>query len=325
MSEILRTPEERFAALPGYPFAPHWLDEVAGFPGARVHYVDERPAGPARPETVVCLHGHPTWSYLFRRMIPVFVAAGYRTVALDLPGFGKSDKPADESLFTVESLRGAVVDAVGRLALDEIVAVGHDWGGTLALSLPQALPERVSRHFPAVDILVNNAGIGSNASPHRIVDYDDDFWDLSIAVNLSAPYLLTKALVPEMVERGWGRVINMASVVGKRGLVAAGAYTATKHGLIGLTRTAALETAGTGVTINAICPGATRTVMLLRRLKVDAELRGESVADVEASINPIGRLLEPDEIAELAVYLASDDARGMTGQALNLSGGSTMH
>ena len=188
-----------------------------------------------------------------------------------------------------------------------------------------ALPERVASHFPAVDILVNNAGIGSNASPHRLVEYDDDFWDLSLAINLTAPYLLTKALVPAMVERGWGRVINMASVAGKRGLLAGGAYTATKHGLIGLTRTAALETAGTGVTINAICPGATRTVMMLRRLKVDAELRGAPVAEVEANINPMGRMLDPEEIAELAVYLASDDARGMTGQALNLSGGSTMH
>lgn len=188
-----------------------------------------------------------------------------------------------------------------------------------------ALPERVAGHFPAVDILVNNAGIGSNASPHRIVDYDDHFWDLSLAINLTAPYLLTKALVPAMIERGWGRVINMASVAGKRGLLAGGAYTATKHGLIGLTRTTALETAGTGVTVNAICPGATRTVMMLRRLKVDAELRGAPVAELEANINPMGRLLEPEEIAELAVYLASDAARGMTGQALNLSGGSTMH
>ena len=225
----------------------------------------------------------------------------------------------------VTARTGAEIEQVAA----EVTALGRP-AAALAVDLSDRaatieLPERVSRHVPAVDILVNNAGIGSNASPRRIVDYDDEFWDLSIALNLSAPYLLTKALVPGMVERGWGRVINMASVVGKRGLVAAGAYTATKHGLIGLTRTAALETAGTGVTINAICPGATRTVMLLRRLKVDAELRGESVADVEADINPLGRLLEPDEIAELAVYLASEDARGMTGQALNLSGGSTMH
>ena len=210
------------------------------------------------------------------------------------------------------------VTALGRSAVALEVDVSER-------SAAIALNERVARHFPAVDILVNNAGIGSNASPHRLVDYDDDFWDLSLAVNLTAPYLLTKALLPGMIERGWGRVINMASVAGKRGLIAAGAYTATKHALIGLTRTAALETAGTGVTVNAICPGATRTVMMLRRLNVDADLRGEPVDTVEANINPMGRLLEPDEIAELAVYLASDDARGMTGQAVNLSGGSTMH
>ena len=212
----------------------------------------------------------------------------------------------------------AEVTALGRSAVALTVDLG-DREATIGL------PERVASHFPAVDVLVNNAGIGSNASPRRVVDYDDGFWDLSVAINLTAPYLLTKALVPGMIERGWGRVINMASVAGKRGLLAAGAYTTTKHGLIGLTRTAALETAGTGVTINAICPGATRTIMLLRRLKVDAELRGEPVDKVQANVNPMGRLLEPEEIAELAVYLASEDARGMTGQALNLSGGSTMH
>jgi len=230
---------------------------------------------------------------------------------------------------------GADVAVTARTAAEieqvaaEVTALGRS-AAALEVDLSDraatiALPERVASRFPAVDVLVNNAGIGSNASPHRVVDYDDAFWDLSLAINLTAPYLLTKALVPAMIERGWGRVINMASVAGKRGLLAAGAYTATKHGLIGLTRTAALETAGTGVTINAICPGATRTIMMLRRLKVDAELRGDSIADVEANINPMGRLLEPEEIAELAVYLASDDARGMTGQAVNLSGGSTMH
>lgn len=141
---VLRTPEERFANLPGYPFAPHWIDDVAGFPGVRMHYVDEAPEDAARPQTVLCLHGHPTWSYLFRRAIPVFAAAGHRVVAPDLPGFGKSDKPEDESLFGVESLRGAVVDLAERLELDDLIVVGHDWGGTLALALPAALPGKVS-------------------------------------------------------------------------------------------------------------------------------------------------------------------------------------
>lgn len=145
MSKVLRTPEARFSALPGYPFAPRWLDDVAGFPGVRMHYLDERPdPAQARRETVLCLHGHPTWSYLFRRMVPRLTAAGYRAVAPDLPGFGKSDKPADEAAFTVEALRAAVVDLVERLELDGIVAVGHDWGAVLAQTLPLALPERVA-------------------------------------------------------------------------------------------------------------------------------------------------------------------------------------
>ena len=240
-----------------------------------------------------------------------------RAIALAFAREGAHVAVAARTVAEIEQV-AAEVTARGRSAAALTVDLA-DRAATIGL------PERVARHFPAVDILVNNAGIGSNVSPRRIADYDNDFWDLSVTINLTAPYLLTKALVPAMLERGWGRVINMASVAGKRGLLAAGAYTATKHGLIGLTRTAALETAGSGVTINAICPGATRTIMLLRRLKVDAELRGETVAEVEANVNPIGRLLEPEEIAELAVYLASDDARGMTGQALNLSGGSTTH
>lgn len=141
---VLRTPESRFGKLPGYAFAPHWLDEAAGFPRARMHYLDEAPAPPRKAETVLCLHGHPTWSYLFRRTIPRLTAAGYRVVAPDLPGFGKSDKPEDETLFSVESLRGAVVDLIGRIALDDVIVVGHDWGATLALTLPAALPGRVS-------------------------------------------------------------------------------------------------------------------------------------------------------------------------------------
>ncbi len=141
---VLRTPESRFGKLPGYAFAPHWLDETAGFPGARMHYLDEAPAAPRKPEAVLCLHGHPTWSYLFRRTIPRLTAAGYRAVAPDLPGFGKSDKPEDEALFTVEALRGAIVDLIERLALDDAIIVGHDWGAALALTLAAALPGRVS-------------------------------------------------------------------------------------------------------------------------------------------------------------------------------------
>ena len=179
---------------------------------------------------------------LRRKMIQCSVMKLHDKVAL-VTGAGRGIGRAIALAFARE---GADVAVTARTAAEiEQVATEVTALGRCAVALEVdvsersaaiALNERVARHFPAVDILVNNAGIGSNASPHRVVDYDDDFWDLSLAVNLTAPYLLTKALLPGMIERGWGRVINMASVAGKRGLIAAGAYTATKHGLIGLTR-----------------------------------------------------------------------------------------
>jgi meso-butanediol dehydrogenase/(S,S)-butanediol dehydrogenase/diacetyl reductase len=185
--------------------------------------------------------------------------------------------------------------------------------------------EQVYSHFSDIHILVNNAGIGSGQNPKLVVDFDDDFWDTTISLNLTAPYLLMKAFLPKMIAQGWGRVINLSSVTGKMGYPLGAAYAASKHGIIGLTRTAALEVAATGVTINAICPGAVRTAMLLKRLEVGAAQSGTPVAEIEKSVNPMGRLLEPEEIAALAVYLTSEDAGGITGQSYNITGGSLMH
>lgn len=143
MGGILRTPEERFADLPGYPFAPRYLGDVPGFEGAggpvRMHYLDE---GPRDGLAYLLLHGHPTWSYLYRRLVPEIVAAGHRAVAPDLPGFGRSDKPADPDAYTFEGLRAALLALVERLDLSEVVLVVHEWGGTLGLTLP---PERPAR------------------------------------------------------------------------------------------------------------------------------------------------------------------------------------
>ncbi len=185
--------------------------------------------------------------------------------------------------------------------------------------------EEVCSHFPGIDILVNNAGIGSGQNAKPIIEYDDDFWDTSISLNLTAPFLLTKAFLPKMVERGWGRIINLSSVAGKMGYPTGVAYSASKHGLIGLTRTAALEVATSGVTVNAICPGPVRTPMLAKRMQVSSELSGVPLDEMEKNMNPIQRLLEPQEIADMAVYLASDKGSGITGQAYNISGGSMMH
>jgi ketoreductase len=190
-------------------------------------------------------------------------------------------------------------------------------------AVPRLLHEVVAVFGP-VEILVNNAGIGSSASPRPVVEFDDEFWELSLRVNLTVPYLLSKAVLPAMLSRRWGRIVNIASINGKIASLHGAAYTASKHGLLGLTRTLALEVARDGITVNAICPGPVHTVMNDKRVAYDAQRRGVSFADQEASMTPMGRRLEPEEIAPLAVYLASDDARSVTGQAWNICGGVAM-
>ena len=146
---VLRTPDARFDALPGYDFAPRYLEHA----GYRVHYIDEGPA--ASPVTVLCLHGNPSWSYLYRHMIPVFTGAGLRVVAPDLIGFGRSDKPADAAMHTFELHRGMLLAFVERMDLRNILLVVQDWGGILGLTLPPALPDRFTR------LLVMNTGLGT--------------------------------------------------------------------------------------------------------------------------------------------------------------------
>ena len=148
MSDVLRTPDERFNDLPGYPFAPHYIGDLKGYQGLRLHYVDESgaTAAPAYApqKTFLCLHGQPTWSYLYRKMIPVFTQAGHRAVAPDLFGFGKSDKPLDDARYTYDFHRGMLLNFIERLDLRNIVLVVQDWGGLLGLTLPMDLPERFS-------------------------------------------------------------------------------------------------------------------------------------------------------------------------------------
>jgi len=147
--KVLRTPDERFAALPGYAFTPHYTEHS----GCRVHYLDEGPRDASA--TVLCLHGNPSWSYLYRHMIPVFTTAGLRVVAPDLIGFGRSDKPLDESVHSFELHREMLLAFVERLDMKNVLLVVQDWGGLLGLTLPMAAPERYSR------LLVMNTGLGT--------------------------------------------------------------------------------------------------------------------------------------------------------------------
>lgn len=153
----LRTPDERFLDLPGYDFTPHYVDDLPGYEGLRLHYLDE---GPADAEhTFLCLHGEPTWSYLYRKMIPVFTEAGGRVIAPDLLGFGRSDKPTDDAVYTFDFHRESLLAFLRALDLRGLTLVCQDWGGLLGLTLPVDEPERFSR------LIVMNTAIATGESP----------------------------------------------------------------------------------------------------------------------------------------------------------------
>lgn len=151
MIETLRTPDARFEHLKDYPFAPNYLSNLAGYEGLRGHYLDEGDTD--AEEVFLCLHGEPAWSYLYRKMIPEFVSAGARVIAPDLLGFGKSDKPTSEDVYTFEFHRNYLMALIERLNLKNITLVCQDWGGLLGLTLPQDMPERFKR------LLIMNTGL----------------------------------------------------------------------------------------------------------------------------------------------------------------------
>ncbi len=240
-----------------------------------------------------------------------------RAIALAFAGEGADVVVTARTTKEIENV-AEEIKGLGRKSL----AITTDLSQRKAVS---SLRDQVLSRFPTIHILVNNAGIGSGQNPKLVMEYDDEFWDMTLMVNLTVPYLLTKDFLPTMVKQGWGRIINISSVAGKSGFLFGAAYSTSKHGLIGLTRTVALEVATEGITVNAICPGPIRTSMLAKRMQVESEHRGISLEEVEKSFNPIQRLLEPEEVAAMAVYLASEKAQAVTGQSFNISGGSTMH
>jgi pimeloyl-ACP methyl ester carboxylesterase len=141
--DAVRTPDDRFTALPDWGFAPNHVDDLAGYEGLRVHYVDEGPKDADR--VFLCLHGQPSWAYLYRKMIPEFAASGARVIAPDWLGFGRSDKPTEDAVYGFNFHRDMMIAFVEALDLQNITLVVQDWGGVLGLTLPQEFPERVSR------------------------------------------------------------------------------------------------------------------------------------------------------------------------------------
>jgi NAD(P)-dependent dehydrogenase (short-subunit alcohol dehydrogenase family) len=248
-----------------------------------------------------------------------------------ITGAGRGIGRAISLAYAAEGARLAVT-ARTVSELDEVVGLIRASGGSANAfpadladrAVPRQLVADVENSLGPVEILVNNAGIGSSAGPNPVVEFDDDFWELTLKVNLTAPYLLSKAVLPGMISRKWGRIIMIASVNGKIGALHGAAYAASKHGVLGLTRSLAIETAAQGITVNAICPGPVHTVMNDRRVEYDARRRGVAFEEQAAGLTPIGRRLEPEEIAPLAVYLASDAAASVVGQAINIDGGVLM-
>ena len=185
-----------------------------------------------------------------------------------------------------------------------------------------AMIDQAARRFGAVDVLVNNAGIQHVAA---IEDFPVDQWDQILAVNLSAAFHAIRVALPGMKKRAWGRIINIASV---HGLVASplkSAYVAAKHGLVGLTKTVALETAGQGVTCNAICPGFVLTPLVEKQIEDQAKAhkvsREEAIKKIILERQPSKAFVEIDQVAAMAVFLAGDAAASITGASMSIDGG----
>ena len=193
---------------------------------------------------------------------------------------------------------------------------------------PEAITRAVAQIRQAlgpITILVNNAGI---AGSHKFLGHDDALWHRVLDTNLNSVYYVTKAVAPMMVEQNWGRIINVASVSAKMGSKYTVAYTASKHGVLGLTRALALELVSYNITVNALCPAYVDTPMTdgtVANMTTRTKMSEAEARSYLAKLSPQNRLITPEEVAHAALFLVGEGARGITGQALNVDGGMVMY
>lgn len=229
---------------------------------------------------------------------------------------------------------GADVAVTARtsMELDELVAEIQVIGRrSLAISCDVTDPEQV-KHMAStlieglggIDILVNNAG---NAGSHKFLNHSDELWHRMLAVNLTSVYYVSKAFAPVLVEQRSGRIITIASIASRVGGGYIAAYTAAKHGVLGLTRALAVELLPYNITVNAICPGYVDTPMTdgsIANISARTGMSEAQAREILAKSSPQHRLIEPEEVASIAVFLAQDSSKGITGQAINIDGGGVM-
>ena len=241
-----------------------------------------------------------------------------RAIALEFAREGASVAVAARTLNEVETVAAEIATQFGTGALALKCDVQQ------RESVNEAFGEFRARFGRGPDILVNNAGV---AKSELFVKTDEAFWELHLNTNLGGTFRCTHEALPEMLERGWGRVINIASIAGKTGAPYVSAYAASKHGVLGLTRSVALEVARNGVTVNAICPGYVETDMTTRGIENIVSKTGKSADDALETLkkmSPQNRLVTPEEVAALALLLASEEGRGINGQAINVDGGTVL-
>jgi 3-hydroxybutyrate dehydrogenase len=241
-----------------------------------------------------------------------------RAIALAFATEGAQVTVAARSLEQVEQVAREIGDKCSRKALPVVCDVSE------AASVERLFKDVNENFGRGPDILVNNAGIAESAP---LTKTGDELWQRHLAVNLSGSFYCMRAALPQMIERGWGRIVNIASIAGKTGAPYIAAYSASKHGLLGLTRSAALEVATKGITVNAICPGYVDTEMTTRGIENITKKTGLSAGQAMEAIrkmSPQNRIIEPEEVAALALLLASEEGRGINGQAINVDGGTVL-
>lgn len=241
-----------------------------------------------------------------------------RAIALEFAREGADVAVAARTLEQVEAVASEVANQFSRKALPVVCDVAN------SASVSEMFASVIGSLGRSPDIMVNNAGIAVSAP---VTKTDDELWHRHLAINLSGTFYCTRAALPGMIERGWGRVINVASIAGKTGGPYIAAYSASKHGVLGLTRSTALEVAAKGITVNAICPGYVDTEMTTRGIEnitQKTKLSADEAMDSIKKMSPQNRIIEPGEVAALALLLASEEGRGINGQAINVDGGSVL-